>query len=148
MARRILSPPSQTETFRSQIRQLETELFLARETILSLIPSRLRDALKEMSRAADWASLHAEMDACIDRVVALAEVRPGREMGDIKDRAYCPLCGDGSQTPGLEGYGYPEGLSRHLAGSHRANQCRVFEAAYQLARGSVEYRQERERSRQ
>jgi len=52
----------------------------------------------------------------------------------FSDRAYCPLCGDGSQSPYESGFSLPEGLRRHLVGYGRAHQCSVMDAVLKLAR--------------
>jgi hypothetical protein len=71
-------------------------------------------------------------------LVELAMARPSEEMGSLageSPRAICPLCGDDSNNPfSIRGFAVPDGLLRHLEGSHNAIQCPVFEIACALAR--------------
>jgi len=51
----------------------------------------------------------------------------------FSDRAYCPLCGDGSTSPYSNGFTVPEGLRRHLLGWGNMYQCSVMKTALRLA---------------
>jgi hypothetical protein len=44
------------------------------------------------------------------------------------------LCGNIANFAGSTGYAYPDGLDRHLIGSHNASQCPVTYAADGLRR--------------
>jgi hypothetical protein len=50
-----------------------------------------------------------------------------------RERAYCPLCGSGSQGPYDEGYALPEGLRRHITGHGNTHECAVIEQIRHLA---------------
>jgi hypothetical protein len=52
----------------------------------------------------------------------------------LGQRALCPLCRDSSSSPYSEGFSVPEGLRRHLTGWGNVRQCRVMQAAAELAR--------------
>jgi hypothetical protein len=67
-----------------------------------------------------------------DELIAMAEPLTREHNLYSSERAYCPLCGEGSSSPYEYGYSLPEGLRRHLTGSG-ANQCVVTEAASKLA---------------
>jgi hypothetical protein len=73
----------------------------------------------------------------VEHLLGHAKPQPWQEMrgvSSISDRARCPLCGGSSDNPhGEEGFAYPEGLRRHLAGSYNARQCNVVKAAVDLA---------------
>jgi hypothetical protein len=72
-------------------------------------------------------------------VLAVAQIRPGAEMGDPRwPRALCPLCRQGAKgTRDVSGYAVPEGLRRHLLGELNSQQCPVFGAAEAIARDYV-----------
>ena len=53
---------------------------------------------------------------------------------DSSDRAYCPLCADGSSWAYQEGFRLPEGLRRHLVGWGDLQACPVFAIARRLAK--------------
>ncbi len=112
-----------------KINELEIDLYRAWQTILKLLPEHFSDIL-ESSRncqshdeAIQWSYM------IIDKLLELTQpFQDGAE-----DRAYCPLCGDGSSSSFRTGYAYPEGLRRHLSGDGRACECFVFHFARKLA---------------
>lgn len=73
----------------------------------------------------------------IYKVLALAQAKPAKEMGDPYSRdglrAYCPLCG-GSARIGGQGFSFRGGLIRHLRGHHHVRQCPVF---HEIIAGSL-----------
>lgn len=66
-------------------------------------------------------------DRVTEQLLALAEPRPGPEMGDSPDteRAYCPACGGSVTSPYQEGFRLPNGLLNHLRGEHNLRECSV-----------------------
>lgn len=127
MAKKSIPP----DTRDAQIRRLKDALYLARRTIIDLMPEPLREPLE----AAIWCD--SKDDAyewqawAIERIIALAESRPSEEMYGTAGtpRAYCPLCKRGAQSPYSQGFAMPTGLRRHLEGSHGSRRCEVFSAA-------------------
>jgi hypothetical protein len=72
-------------------------------------------------------------DAVAARISEIAKILPP-SIFDTLDRAYCPLCGDGSSRGYANGFAIPEGLRRHLIGwGGQEHQCPVFAIAMQLA---------------
>ena len=141
MARRpTYTRSSEIET---KVRELEHELWVARTAIIDLMSEPAREILKghyrhEMNSWGDawhWAERAAEqiVELCEDVQQATYQ---GYPMG--APRANCPLCGRGTSGPYAEGFALPEGLVRHLTGSHNSRQCDVLRAALGLARSSAD----------
>jgi len=137
-ARRPINAPPYEET----IRRLSSDLYMARRTIVDLMPEpaqRILDSFDGEDRREVW--IWAEKAA--DQIVGLCETveqkyYDGYPLG--APRARCPLCGGGSSTPYDKGFAIPEGLFRHLLGSHNSRQCDVFAAATQLALDGADMR--------
>ncbi|MBG9389320.1 hypothetical protein [Caenimonas aquaedulcis] len=118
------------------MRQLEDELFMARQSIVSLAPDEFHDLLSShyscetRSESYQWANEVAE--EVIDKAIPIDEDRGWGQ------RAYCPLCRAGAQSfySSERGYSLPEGLRRHLVGFGRTRECSVMEAARKMAQGS------------
>ena len=113
-----------------RIRQLENELFIARQTVFHLVDPRAREIFEKMPYSSTPSGVYDWFEKAMGQVVALAEpfaaedMRTGRSLGQ---RARCPLCGDSSSdyyNPD-NGFAFPEGLLRHLLGGKGANQCGV-----------------------
>lgn len=132
------------------VRRLRDDLYTARRTILELMPEPIRNALETYLDCKSSEDESRWQNETVDKVLALAQPRPAREMGEYftsSDRAYCPLCGLSAQRPiYCEGYAFPDGLRRHLAGSHNSHPCSVFEAIRGLCREHVRTVQEMRQS--
>jgi hypothetical protein len=115
----------------AELRELRTSLYLARRTIIDLMPEPLRELLHAAIWCATFEDIRAWEAWAIERILDLAERRPGHEMGGHFGtvRAYCPLCRGEAQSPTTRGFSMPVGLERHLAGSHGSRRCEVFAAA-------------------
>jgi hypothetical protein len=127
----IIQSPLQDE-----IRRLESELYLARATIIGLVrlpelAELLRNQIscKTFEEVDDWEQRTA------DSIIEFAnqtETPAGRNW-DGRLRVLCPLCGDEPQSPYDEGFLLDEGLRRHLLGTYNAQRCSVFKAAHEMA---------------
>jgi hypothetical protein len=126
-----------------EIQRLRDDLFTARLTVLRLMPPAVQAVLKSWMNCTSredfdrWKTLTAE------QILKLADVRPAEEMNSFvstSPRAVCPLCRESTEWFGLEGFAYPDGLLRHLYGTHRAVPCAVFTIACELALESVKLR--------
>jgi hypothetical protein len=124
-----------------KIRKLTEDLYTAREIIFTLIPKQAQEALVGCFECRSFEDTARWRRESIERMLLVAEPKSAGEMGEyasITDRAFCPLCG-GSADNLLSGNGYafPDGLRRHLAGSHNMLQCSVFEAIQSLCRSHI-----------
>src|SRR5688572_12706949 len=111
-----------------EIRKLRSELYSARRTIVDLMPDKISQLLGDYYRCDTRIDLHRWHGEVIDAIVEMASPLAGLRDSYFhapRARAYCPLCGDGSQGPYEEGFALPEGLRRHLAGWGNCRQCRV-----------------------
>jgi hypothetical protein len=113
------------------IRRLRDSLYVARHALLDLMPEQLRTVLSAAIYCDTFADEDAWREWAVLAIIGAADVRAGIEMGDLPctERAFCPLCGASAQSPYSRGFSIPEGLRRHLEGSHRSRQCSVFNAA-------------------
>lgn len=134
--RQPYSSASETE---ATIRRLRDDLYLARETIIELMGPEARQILTSHYRCSSrqegwhWAEAAALEIADLCHPVT-QQTYQGHPVGS--PRANCPLCGEGSQAfyEHQMGFAIPEGLLRHLLGTHNSRQCGVFGAAQAMAR--------------
>jgi len=117
-----------------EIRRLKSDLWMARSTIVDLMPHEVASLLRGYYSCASRQEGHAWMDGVIDALTerALKSAPPPDRFGE--QRGMCPLCGQGSSSPHVEGYSLPEGLRRHLVGWGNTVRCRVMETVSSLAR--------------
>lgn len=121
--------------------KLTEELYAARETIFYLVSTQAQKALEGCFVCKSYADTVKWRRESIERLLLVAEPKSAGEMDEyasITDRAFCPLCGGSADVPyGGKGYAFPDGLRRHLAGSHNSRQCAVFEAIHGLCRSHI-----------
>ncbi|MDY0260059.1 MAG: hypothetical protein RBR41_10405 [Desulfovibrio sp.] len=119
-------------TAEQTIERLQNELLTARYVILHLMPENLHKLLtsyyncKSREDTYHWENLIAE------KLLEYVEIIPYHPVYG-RERAYCPLCGEGSDAPYEEGYALPEGLRRHIAGEGNTKKCPVVEQIRHLA---------------
>lgn len=105
---------------------MQDEMYRLRRTIVSLVAEPYQiiidppyDFTREQSRG--WLNVVAH------EIIGLTKP-------DANGKTTCPLCGDVANYAGSMGYAHPEGLHRHLTGSHNSGQCPVTYAADGLRR--------------
>lgn len=108
---------------------------MARWAILKLAPTPFQEQLKFYRKCKSKSDTHGWIDEVAEHVVQSAEPIESESLFG-RERAYCPLCGDGASTAYQKGFSLPVGLERHLTGSGNTRQCDVMRAAFQLAYGS------------
>ncbi len=120
-----------------EVRKLRSELWSTRRDLIGLMKSDIEALLTSYYSVPMPDGPYPWADQLVEKLLEHATARSRHDMGGISslsDRALCPLCGGGSDNPyGEEGFAYPEGLRRHLAGSYNARQCAVVKAAIELA---------------
>ena len=137
---RMRSSPS----LEDRIRQLESELSMARITILELTGPKFMKVLYPPSSLEEIGSVHMWFREMVEKVLDLSNVVTVDERFGGASYADCPLCGEGANNfyRRVSGFTYPEGLRRHLHGSHNSMQCKVSYAAHELA---IDWRNRRDR---
>ncbi|MEM5459638.1 hypothetical protein VSR69_33000 [Paraburkholderia phytofirmans] len=110
-------------------RSLESDLSMSRYVIVDLMD--VRGLLDGYVGLEDYKDLVVWREKALERVLDAADPRPAMQMGDLGsgERALCPLCRGSASSPSVRGFAFPEGLKRHLLGSHTPHQCEVFAAA-------------------
>jgi hypothetical protein len=116
-----------------RIKYLEEELFKARWTILRLAPEKFHRILQGYYSCESREDTYGWDERVAEQVIGHAEPLPPEKGSYFSERAYCPLCGEGSLTPYESGFSLPEGLRRHLVGYGNTHQCVFTEAALKLA---------------
>lgn len=115
---------------------------MARRAIFELMCSEAKHILLNLQRDQRQGGFCDRVDAAARDILALCHLDVSEEMGDAPGnapRSECPLCRAGSANlVAVRGFAVPEGLMRHLLGSHNSRQCDVFAAAYALARNSLD----------
>lgn len=99
---RRTQPPDRRD---AEIQKLQANLHCARATIVDLVPKPHRDWLEMATLCGNFKDFDAWQAWAIDGLTRGAYARPGPEMGGVvgQFRAFCPLCGEGSQALGLLG---------------------------------------------
>lgn len=120
-----------------RISMLESQLDDSRRAIVRLMSHDVQNILLSFYRCRSESQWSSWVSETAQRIVELAEAKPPNEMGEFlsaSPRALCPLCRDSTQSPyGGSGFAVPDGLMRHLVGSHTSRQCDVLAAACALA---------------
>ena len=115
MARR--TPPIDDEK-----RRLELELFIARQTILLLMPEDIQEYLEGHWACESYQDIVAWRSWCVHGFVRLAESGPIYGLEINRPQARCPLCKGEPASARSSGYALPTGLERHLTGYGRMSQ--------------------------
>ncbi|WP_431107551.1 hypothetical protein [Variovorax paradoxus] len=115
------------------IRRLKDELFEARHAVIELMPPAVRSVLDSHYRCVTAEDTYTWFEDVVDDLIELAEVLPPVPFY-FGQRANCPLCGCGPDSPYDKGFALPEGLRMHLQGKGNARQCSAMRAAFGLAR--------------
>lgn len=123
----------------ARIRELESDLFFARVALFNRLDERLQDIINTMPIDATFSEVYRWFEGAMSDVIDLAEPLSAEERTDTThngDRARCPLCGDSANdyyNPN-NGFAYPQGLRRHLLGTHNNTQCEVSKQILSQAR--------------
>jgi hypothetical protein len=128
--------PEYINPFQETLDRLKLELYEARWALtnLGLLPDEAPQLLHGYVKCESREETYGWERAVVEGVIALAKPVLDDDRLDPRERAFCPLCGGGSNSPYYRGFTL-EGLRRHLAGwGSRSNQCDVMSAAMSLAR--------------
>jgi len=120
--------------YEERIRRLEDDLYLARCTTIGLMPHNVQEIMSGYYSCRSRQESYRWEHEVVDQIIELADILSAEEGSYFSDRAYCPLCGQGSLSSYARGFSVPEGLRRHLAGRSNSQQCGVTQAAMSLAR--------------
>lgn len=118
----------------ARIKDLEYELDETRCLILSLMDDEIRELLKSYRQCGSRSESKLWRDSIINELIAIA-AKHSTEVDYLgRQRALCPLCGHGANSPYCTGFLLPEGMTRHLTGDKGAYLCDVMDIAVKLAR--------------
>jgi hypothetical protein len=126
-------PLSFADNREREIDRLHTELYRARHAVLELVPDEFSNLLSSYYECSAK-ERHTWQDGVAEQVIERAKLLPPPHAWADANRARCPLCRAGTQSPYADGFTVPEGLRRHLIGWGSAQQCSVMHAAACLAR--------------
>lgn len=115
------------------IRDLQNELEQTRSSVIRMMPFEAQLILMSYNSCKTRVETYQWPDTVASKLSDLATILPP-SIFDSSDRAYCPLCGDGSSWAYQEGFRLPEGLRRHLVGWGDRQPCPVFAIARRLAK--------------
>src|SRR5690606_29771429 len=105
---------SRSVSLEVECRKLRSELYMARTTILELMPEAVQEAVKGYVSCKTHDDVWQWKRGAIENILLLAQSKPAKEMDEYAsstDRAYCPLCGGSAQTIyGGKGFAFPDGL--------------------------------------
>jgi hypothetical protein len=128
-------PPRELE---AEIARLRSDLYFTRRAIIDLAPAKTQDLLNSyFQKCKTQADVRAWTSDLVKGLIALADARPAKEMGDYAgtmNRALCPVCGGSADNVfDVRGFALPIDLQRHLEGSDSTRECEVMKAAKGLA---------------
>lgn len=118
-----------------ELRHLRSELLIAREGILQLLPQHVQDLLdssgcKDRDELVNWR--RNTIEKAIDLAVPIQRSEVEMKI-DPTPRAYCPLCeADSSGFPWIKGYAVPKGMEMHLDGVGKTRKCIVLYTAFEI----------------
>lgn len=118
-------------TSEQTINRLQDELSTARYVILHLMPENLQRMLTSYYYCESREDTYQWENMIAENLLEYVEIIPYHPEYE-RERAYCPLCGEGSDNG--KGYALPEGLRRHVAGEGNTKKCPVVEQVRHLAR--------------
>ncbi len=129
----------------TRMRKLESDLYMARVTIIELTGPKFEKVLYPRADFNEPGAVYTWFRDAVEKVLELADVITVGNEKYSEERAICPLCRAEAQNFYKHGPGftYPEGLRRHLHGTHRSAQCPVTEAAHELAISNRERQEQR-----
>lgn len=119
------------------IRALQSDLAMARYTIISLVSPAAQKILRSYSH--DVASRAEVWEWAEKAALELTEICEDVQQPTLQGhpwgapRAPCPLCRGETTSPYERGFAIPDGMVRHLLGTYNSHQCDVFKAAMELA---------------
>jgi hypothetical protein len=118
-----------------RIRELETDLYYAQMTVLELLGEEWMGILYSPPNLPTPTDVHRWFRTAMDKVLERSAVVEIDEGWRRSRRAMCPLCKEGAQSfyQTDPGWAFPEGLKRHLFGTHNSRQCAVGKVALDLA---------------
>ena len=116
-----------------EVRRLKDDLFWIRYDLLHIMPKEIFDILGEGCTSNSKIKMIEWQKRAVEKVLAFAEKLPPVQSSPTSDRVYCPLCGQGSTSPGDKGFSLPIGLKRHLEGFGNSRQCVVMKAAVRIS---------------
>lgn len=119
--------------YEEQIKRLKDDLYLARINIISVAPDELVRLLHGYATCDSRERAYLWLEEVAREIIPHAKILTREEGSVFGERAYCPLCRQGSTAAYDRGYSIPEGLYRHLIGYGNVHQCVVTEAAFKLA---------------
>ncbi len=122
------------DPYEEEIRRLRNDLYKARIAIIYLMPDDVQQLMMSYYVCESRRDAHAWLDRVTEEIMSRAKRLPPDQGSYLSDRAYCPLCKQGSSSPYESGFSLPEGLRRHLTGWGNVHQCTVVESAMNLAR--------------
>ena len=121
----------------AELRELRNALYMARRTIVDLMPEHFAKLLTSYHRCKSTREYHAWCGTTAEQIVSLVPAEEIR-LGYDSRRTACPLCKGLGHGPHPNGFTVPEGLHRHLTGYGNAHHCDVTQAAFELGRDFVQ----------
>ncbi|MGO4686200.1 hypothetical protein [Hyphomicrobium sp. 2TAF46] len=124
----------------AEVRKLKSQLWRARTVIISLMPEQYAKPLRSYHECTSTKEFWRWRESVAELIVTLVPADAIKEDWGGSPRANCPLCGSETSGPYPGGFAIPRGLIQHLTGHGNASHCSVTEAAFDLARESLESR--------
>ena len=115
------------------MQELKGQLYLARHAMLQMVSEDAQDILRSYLDCVRLEDTHHWVHQISEELIRLAEPLPRLQQLQPEDRAKCPLCGEKAETADARGFALPDGLRRHIEGTHEVRQCCVIGAALGIA---------------
>lgn len=137
MPRRRLPAYSGPHPLENEVREIQSELWNARRTIIELVPEQFSALLRSYSECQSTGDFYRWRDRIVETIAKLVPEESITEFAGTR-RANCPLCCQQTLGPCETGFVIPGGLVMHLTGYKNAHHCKVTKAAFDLGREYVE----------
>jgi len=116
------------------IENLKEELQMVYADILELAPQVFQEKIMDCTNVVTAQEYKGKKQEFIDLVLNETEVSDNQYKYKFSPTGYCPLCHRGADIQYESGFILPEGMIRHLKGSHGARQCAIIKALDKVAK--------------
>lgn len=134
-APRKKQPSIASQSSQQENERLKKQLEITRQALITLLPKKVASTAEDFLHNYSAHDRDTALTDFVAKLIDHATLSAFPDAGCMNEvRAYCPLCGEGSQGPYEEGYRIPGGMARHLYGRHNCHQCHIMTVLVEMAK--------------